>query len=137
MKDLRKSSRIAVMVALAATGLVGAGLSTPAIAGKETAKPTPTQFGLEASGYATKLKGGELPTGSDKVAYTVVACTNKAGLQNSNTEADGDLGNGLTFDSAATRAWTTKSGDVENLLNAGQGGIELLEIIAWIGCRHA
>jgi hypothetical protein len=111
MNTLRRSSGIAAAVALAAAGLVGAGI-TPASAEKETAKLTPTAYGLASYGYATKLTGGELPTGSDKVAYSVVACTNKAGMANSNTEADGDLGNGLTFEGATTHAWTTKQGNV-------------------------
>jgi hypothetical protein len=110
MNNLRKSSGIAAVVALAAAGLVGVGLATPAIAGKETAKLVPTKFGLEASGYASKLHGGQAPTGSDKAAYSVVACTNKAGVENDNAEAAGDLGNGLAFHGASTHAWTTKNG---------------------------
>ena len=111
MNNRRKSSGIAAVVALAAAGLVGAGMTTPAVAGKETARPAPTSFGLEASGYASKARGGQIPTGSDKVAYAVVACTNKTGMENANTEAGGDLGNAMTFEGASTRAWTTKTGD--------------------------
>jgi hypothetical protein len=110
MGILRKSSGIAA-VTLGLAGLLSGGLLTPAAAGKETAKLTPTSFGLEASGYASKVKGGQVPTGSDKIAYGVVACTNKAGMENANSQADGDLGNGFAFQGASTRAWTTKTDD--------------------------
>jgi hypothetical protein len=96
MGILRKSSGIAA-VTLGLAGLLSGGLLTPAAAGKETAKLTPTSFGLEASGYASKVKGGQVPTGSDKIAYGVVSCTNKAGMENANSQADGDLGNGFAF----------------------------------------
>jgi hypothetical protein len=110
MNTLRKSSAIAVAGALALGGLVGA--STSAVGGKEkTARLTPTAFGLEASGYASKVMGGEVPTGSDKVAYAVVACTNKGGVENTNAEADGDLDNGMAFQGASTRSWTSTAGD--------------------------
>jgi hypothetical protein len=108
MNTLRKSSGVAIVLALGISGLAVAG-GTASAAGA-TARLKPTSFELEASGYASKLVGGQLPTGSDKVAYTVVSCTNKAGVQHVNTETDGDLGNGLSFQGATTRAWTTKKG---------------------------
>jgi hypothetical protein len=110
MMTLRKSSGIAATSALAVACFVG-GASTSAVAGKETAKLTPTAYSLEASGYTSRVKGGDVPTGSDKAAYTVVSCTNKAGLSNTNSQAEGDAGNGLVFQDASTRAWTAKSGD--------------------------
>jgi hypothetical protein len=108
MTILRKSAAITVAGALALAGLVGA--STSAVGGKETVRLTPTGFGLEASGYASKMRGGQVPTGSDKVAYAVVACTNEGGVENTNAEADGDLDNGMAFQGASTRAWTTTAG---------------------------
>jgi hypothetical protein len=106
MKTLRKSSGIAVAVVLGLSGFASGGITASAAGAPAQLKPTP--FALEASGYASKLKGGQLPTGSDKVAYTVVSCTNKAGIDHTNTEADGDLGNGVGIQGATTRAWTTK-----------------------------
>jgi hypothetical protein len=75
------------------------------------AATTPTRFALEASGFASRALGGQVPAESDKVAYTVVACTNSAGRSRSNSELEGELGDGLTFEGAATRAWTTKVDD--------------------------
>jgi hypothetical protein len=109
MKALRKSSGVAAVAILGLTGLVGGGLSTPAAG--TAAGQTPTSFALEASGYASRVTGGDLPTGSDKVAYSVVSCTNRAGVEHTNAETEGDLGNGLSFNGASTRAWTTKKGN--------------------------
>jgi hypothetical protein len=120
MSILRKSSAIGFATSVAVVGLVGGGLAGPASGAKapasaakaaKAAKVTATDFGLEAWGFASKVAGGDVPTGSDKTAYSVVACTNKAGVSSANTETDGDLGDGVAFHGAATRAWTSRSGD--------------------------
>jgi hypothetical protein len=111
MDNLRKSSGVAAALSLGIAGVIAGGPTTSALAGKETVMPTATHFGLEASGYASKARGGQVPTASDKVAYSVVACTNQAGIGNSNAESDGDFGSGMSFAGASTHAWTTKVGD--------------------------
>ena len=110
MPGHRKSSAIALAAALAAIGLTG-GRSTPAVGSEAAETPTPTSFGLEASGYASRVDGGQLSTGSDKLAYSVVACTNDAGVSNTNALADGNTGNGFLVQGASTHAWTAKSAD--------------------------
>lgn len=106
----RKSSAIVAVVSLGIAGLAADALSSSADGAMATLSPT--RFGLEASGYASKVDGGQVPTGSDKVASSVVACTNEAGIENTNAETAGDFGNGMTFEGASTRAWTTQNDDV-------------------------
>ena len=106
---LRRIAPLLTVAALAATGLA-AQTSTVAL-GSTKARLTPTAFAMEASGYSSRVKGGDVPTGSDRSAFTVTACTNLAGESNTNHQAEADLGSGMGVSNARTRTWTTRSGD--------------------------
>lgn len=75
---------------------------------KAAAKPTPYLFG--ASGFASRVVGGDVPAGSDRSAFAVVGCTNMAGKKAVNSKADVQLLPGLRLDTVSTRAWTSKKG---------------------------
>lgn len=97
-------------LALCASGLLlttGAATS-PAVGAPAAATTTPTPFVLSANGYSTRIKGGELPAGSDKSAYRSIGCNNRAGLNRTNYEAQVDLSPLGIASAAKTRVWTTK-----------------------------
>ena len=62
---------------------------------------------LSASGYSTRVVGGGLPAGSDKTAFQVIGCNNRAGLNKTNYEAQVDLSPLGMASAAKTRVWTT------------------------------
>lgn len=101
------------MPALAAFALVGATAvvaGASATAGQYAASHlgvTPTPYALTASGFASKVVGGGVPAGSDRSAFQVIGCTNKAGLHRSNAEAEVNLGE-LQISGLRTDVWTTK-----------------------------
>lgn len=107
---LRRITPLITVAALATTGLAFQASTVPA-SGARQDKVTPTAFAMEASGYASRVKGGQVPAGSDRSAYQVVACTNEAGRHKTNSEAAVDLGTGMNLSSTKTRTWTTKVGN--------------------------
>ncbi len=125
-----------VSLSVAATGLMLASPSqaTTAAAARGT---TSTHYALQASGYSTRVIGGNVPVNSDRTAFQVIGCTNKAGLSKGNAQANLNLGEplgGLHVSAAKTRVWTTqKNGVVSSyannhiaevtLGNAGPGGV--------------
>jgi hypothetical protein len=74
------------------------------------AKVEATHFALQASGYASRVVGGAVPAGSDRSAFAVIGCTNKAGLSHGNAEAAVDLGQAIGLKAAHTHVWTTQRG---------------------------
>lgn len=107
---LRRFAPLLSVAALAATGLAIPATSGVAL-GAHQDKRTPTAFAMEASGYASRVKGGDVPAGSDRSAFQVVACTNLAGQHKTNSEASVDLGTGLKLGTTKTRTWTSKVGN--------------------------
>jgi len=93
---------------------VGATLSLPAASAVNSATGTTsaTQFAMNASGYGTRVQGGNLPAGSDRTAFQIIACTNTAGLDKANEEAGVSLGSLLTASVVKTRVWTTQRNGV-------------------------
>lgn len=108
----RKIFTAGLSVALAASGLL---LTTsPSQAGLSTAASAPvaTHFAFEASGYSTRVVGGQLPAGSDRTAFQVIGCTNKAGLSKRNAEATANFTPLITVTAAKTHVWTTLNNGV-------------------------
>ena len=103
-------SFLGVGVTLAATTAL---LAVPVVSASAapTHKVTPTPYALQAFGYGSRVVGGDVPAGSDRSAFQLIACTNKAGLNRTNAEADVDLGTGLHLSAVKTRVWTTKRGN--------------------------
>jgi hypothetical protein len=100
-----------VSLSMAATGLL---LASPSQATMETsarAGTTATHYAMQASGYSSRVIGGNLPAGSDRTAFQVIGCTNKAGLSKQNPQANLNLNNilgGIHINAATTHVWTTK-----------------------------
>lgn len=110
--------------ALAALTLAASGLAvaiSPADAARSvdssataTAAPTAakvgakTNFGMVASGYGTRVKGGQIPAASGTTAYTSTGCTTRTGKSNSNTEAGVDLQGLGTVGAVDTQLYTEK-----------------------------
>lgn len=110
---IRKVLTAGVSLSVAATGLLMASPSqatiTTAAAGSTL---TATHFAMEASGYSTRLKGGDVPASSDRSAFQVIACTNLAGKNKTNTELSADVTPLISTKDAATRVWTTQQNGV-------------------------
>ncbi len=104
------SQNLPALTAFALVGAAAAVASAPATAAQYSAghvEITPTPFALSASGYASRVVGGGVPAGSDRSAFQVIGCTNRAGLHKSNAEAEVDLGE-LQLSGLRTDVWTTK-----------------------------
>lgn len=109
----RISTATVVALSVAASGLLlvnTAGASAAAGAAADNVRPT--NFALQASGYATRVSGGQVPSGSDRSAFQVIGCTNLAGLDKNNYEAEVDLGLLGTASAAKTRVRTTEGDGV-------------------------
>lgn len=102
----RKIVTAGLSLSVAATGLLLTG-PAGATAPGALASTTSTHFALGASGYSTRITGGQLPAGSDQTAFAVLGCTNKAGLDKTNHEAELDLSPAVDVKGATTRVWTT------------------------------
>ncbi len=76
--------------------------------GQEAAAATtsPTRYAMAASGYGTRVRGGDIPVSSDRTAFDAIGCTNRAGLGHGNS-TDVDLGSLGTATAVETRVWTT------------------------------
>ena len=100
-------------LALAASTMAGA---TTATAQPDTApraaKKVATQFALGATGFGTRVQGGDLPTASDATAYQAIGCTNIAGNTRTNTEAQVTVPGLGVLNGVRTRVWTQKRGNV-------------------------
>lgn len=65
-----------------------------------------TRFALRAAGYGTKIDGGTLPVTSGTTGYTVIGCTNKAGIDRVNYIADATLDPLAVVEGVKTKTWT-------------------------------
>ncbi|MDP2774380.1 MAG: choice-of-anchor P family protein [Nocardioides sp.] len=113
---MRKSHRLGAMAASA--GLIAAALAV--VPGSTSASPAApaaqktvkTNFALFANGYGSVVRGGQLPAASEGTAYTVIGCTVRAGINNSNYVAEATVPGLGTVTGVRTRVWTSKKGDV-------------------------
>jgi hypothetical protein len=113
-------NRTTARAGVVATALVVAGglISTPTAAQTTTAAPAasaaskakPTKYLFSASGFSSRVIGGDLPANSDRSAFAIIGCTNLAGRSATNSKADVTPTEGLRLDTASTRAWSTKRG---------------------------
>lgn len=84
-------------------GLVAA--AGPTYAG--TARSTSTSFAFQASGFGTRVIGGQVPVGSDTTGYQVIGCTNQAGKSRTNDVASATIpGLGQAL-GVRTHVWTS------------------------------
>ena len=100
------------ILALAAAGTIGLGTTGVAAPAETTAKPQPTHFGMTAFGLGTAVKGGQIPVSSGKTAYRVIGCTNRAGIDRENHEAEATVPGLGVVSGVKTRVWTTQKNGV-------------------------
>ena len=127
-----------------ASGLVAGGLAPASAA----AKPTPTPFALTASGLGTAVTGGDLPAKSGRTAYRIIGCTNKAGIDRENHEAEATVPGLGVVSGVKTRVWTTKkdgvvsSNSVHKIADiligqgSGQGTLEIQGVRSFSRAYH-
>jgi hypothetical protein len=105
---IRKTVTAGLSLSVAATGLLLAGpAGATAPVASAAARLTPTHYAMQASGYSTRVQGGGVPVSSDRTAFQVIACTNKAGLSKSNRQAGLNVA-GIHVGVANTHVWTTE-----------------------------
>jgi hypothetical protein len=66
-----------------------------------------TSYAFNASGYGTRLLGGQVLAGSKTTAFDAIGCTNQAGKDKSNDVASADIPGLGTATGIKTRVWTT------------------------------
>lgn len=69
-----------------------------------------TKFALGAAAYGTRVEGGSVPANSRDTAYQRIGCTNVAGTDLNNFEADQTIPGLGKVEGVRTRVWTTKVG---------------------------
>ena len=76
------------------------------------ASTTPTAFALKASGYGTRVHGGQVPAHSSTTAFEAIGCTNVAGKMHENHVVEADLPGAGTAQDVTSQEWTTHGGGV-------------------------
>ena len=66
-----------------------------------------TSFAFTTSGYGTRVKGGQIPTGSSTTGFQVIGCTNQAGKSRTNDVAEATVPGLGTASGVKTHVWTT------------------------------
>lgn len=102
---------IAAVALVTAAALITPTASSTASSPAPRAGTTPTTFAFRAVGYGTRIEGGQLPAGSDTTAFHRIGCTNLAGLDHKNYEANVDLG-GITAAGVRSHVWTEQKNGV-------------------------
>lgn len=100
---------------------------------------------LKAAGYGTRVSGGQVPTGSDQTAFTVIGCATRTGVERENHVANVTLPGAGTVSGVKTRLWTTKVGDAVHSYSKNttanvvlaQSGLGRIEITAVRSLSHA
>lgn len=77
-------------------------------AGRAAPKATrTTSFAFRASGFGTRVVGGQVPAGSSTTGYQVIGCTNQAGRSRTNHVGRAALPGLGTVSGVRTHVWTT------------------------------
>ena len=99
-------------VALVATAAMTTGLAalTETGAGAAAARTRDAGYALGASGFGTKLDGGQLPTGSRVTAFMVLGCSTRTGVHRENHVAEETLPGLGTASEIRTDVWTRRGG---------------------------
>ncbi|HET7432249.1 MAG TPA: choice-of-anchor P family protein [Nocardioides sp.] len=99
---------------LAGAAVVAAGLfltalpAASAAPGATTGTPRPTHDALAASGFGSRVIGGQVPAGSGTTAYQVIGCTASPGVVRTNTLATADVTGLGTLTDLRTKVWTSR-----------------------------
>lgn len=110
---MRRIVPLGMALVLALTSLF---LLTPsasaATSSAKPSKPNATGFALFSTGFGTRVRGGQVPAGSDNTAFTVIGCTQKAGIMRRNFEADVTIPGLGVADAVETKLWTEEKNGV-------------------------
>jgi hypothetical protein len=102
--------------------------SQAAVSPAKSVKAEATPFLVNSAGYSSRVVGGTLPTNSDRTAFALIGCTNRAGLERSNGKATLTLPGGVDIHALKTRAWTSKRADTVSSYNRQSiGKVTLLD----------
>jgi hypothetical protein len=71
-----------------------------------------TSYAFTATGFGSRVVGGQVPLGSSTTAYQHIGCTNRAGLDKHNDIADAVIPGLGTASGIRTRVWTSTKGGV-------------------------
>lgn len=95
----------------ASTALVTPGTTVAGVSAKAAPQKVRTKFALSAAAYGTRVNGGSVPANSQDTAYQRLGCTNVAGTDLNNYEADLVIPGLGKVEGVRTRVWTEKKGD--------------------------
>jgi hypothetical protein len=99
----------------------------------------------KASGYGTKVRGGQVPVASDTTAFMVIGCATRTGVEKGNHEAEAELPGAGTVSGVRTKLWTVRSGAAVHTYSRNttanvvlaQSGLGTIEITAIRSLSHA
>jgi hypothetical protein len=133
-------------VALVATAAMTTGVTTLTETSAEAgaARTQDAGYALGASGFGTRLDGGQLPAGSRVTAFMVLGCSTRTGVHRENHEAEATLPGLGTASGIRTDVWTRRGGGgvhsySENRIakvTIGQMGLGSLELTAIDSLSH-
>ncbi|MBZ5737858.1 choice-of-anchor P family protein [Nocardioides mangrovi] len=120
------TAAVAVLGLTAGLGVSTANAATGSAPQRVKPRTVATAFALQSAGYATKIKGGQVPAQSGTTAWDVIGCTNEAGTTNTNDVTDVQLPGLGTVGAGTTKLWTTsKKGTVSSWARHSVGDIVL------------
>ena len=73
------------------------------------AKATPTTTSSARVGYASRVIGGDVPAGSGQTAFSVIGCTNQAGIDHTQHQGRRRPRRGMRLSNVKTRTWTDQA----------------------------
>lgn len=103
---------LSTLTTIAVVAPVAVLLQGPATSAAAAASPDRTNFAFSASGFGTRVNGGQVPAGSDTTAYQAMGCTNVAGRDADNHLTQATIPGLGTASEIDTDLWTTRRGDV-------------------------
>jgi hypothetical protein len=101
-----------IVSTIAALTVASAGVlyAAPSDAGQASKQRKATDFAFKASGYGTKVTGGQVPAGSGTSAFEALGCSNLAGTERENYVAVEELPGAGQAEEVTTRLTTTTGG---------------------------
>jgi hypothetical protein len=102
-----KRSSIVLAAAVSLSSVVGVLAGATTGYASDRADTRTTTFAFRASGFGTRLIGGQVPAGSSTTGYQVIGCTNQAGKDRTNDVATATIPGLGTASGVRTRTWTT------------------------------
>src|SRR4051794_36211777 len=104
MKKHPSATLVSVLTVTAALA-VGPGADAGHAAERSATKPT--TFAFQASGFGTRLIGGQVPAGSSTTGFRALGCTNLAGKTHVNDVVSATIPGLGQASGVRTRDWTT------------------------------